>query len=99
MGHKRLAALEDVPTISRLSEARKRGLGRHLGEIRNARAGDHAALAAVNKAITTDKVREALAKIGVDPGGGSPEAFGTLVHGEIAHWSKVIKDAGIKINS
>ena len=40
-----------------------------------------------------------LAKIGVDPGGGSPEAFGTLVRSEIAHWSKVIKDAGIKINS
>jgi len=44
-------------------------------------------------------VRESLAKIGVDPGGGSPEAFGTLVRSEIAHWSKVIKDAGIKINS
>jgi tripartite-type tricarboxylate transporter receptor subunit TctC len=54
---------------------------------------------AINKAIRTEKVREALAKLGVDPGGGSPEAFGTLVHGEIAHWSKVIKDAGIKINS
>ena len=54
---------------------------------------------AINKAIRTEKVREALAKIGVDPGGGSPEAFGTLVQGEIAHWSKVIKDAGIKINS
>jgi hypothetical protein len=40
-----------------------------------------------------------LAKIGVDPGGGSSEAFGTLMHTEIAHRSKVIRDAGIKINS
>ena len=54
---------------------------------------------AINKAIRTDKVREALAKLGVDPVGGSPEAFGTLMHSEIAHWSKVIRDAGIKINS
>ena len=44
-------------------------------------------------------MREALAKLGVDPVGGSPEAFGTLMHSEIAHLSKVIRDAGIKINS
>jgi tripartite-type tricarboxylate transporter receptor subunit TctC len=31
---------------------------------------------AINKALKTDKVREALAKIGTDPGGGTPEAFG-----------------------
>jgi len=53
--------------------------------------------AAINKAIKTDKVRESLAKLGVDPGGGTPEAFGTLVHTQVAHWSKVIKDADIKI--
>ena len=54
--------------------------------------------AAVNKAIKTDKVRDAFAKIGVDPGGGTPEAFGGLVRTEITRWSKVIKDADIKIN-
>ena len=54
--------------------------------------------AAINKALKTDKVREALAKLGVDPGGGTPEAFGALVRAEIAHWTKVVKDAGIKIN-
>jgi tripartite-type tricarboxylate transporter receptor subunit TctC len=55
--------------------------------------------AAMNKALKTEKVREALAKIGTDAGGGEPEEFGALIHSEIAHWSKVIKDAGIKINS
>jgi tripartite-type tricarboxylate transporter receptor subunit TctC len=54
---------------------------------------------AINKALKTDKVRDALAKLGTDPGGGTPEAFGTLVHAETARWSKVIKDAGIKIDS
>jgi len=43
-------------------------------------------------------VRDALAKLGTDPGGGTPEAFGTLVHSETAHWTKVVKEAGIKIN-
>jgi tripartite-type tricarboxylate transporter receptor subunit TctC len=52
---------------------------------------------AVNKALTTEKVRDALAKIGVDVGGGTPEQFGTLVHAETMRWTKVIKDAGIKI--
>jgi tripartite-type tricarboxylate transporter receptor subunit TctC len=54
--------------------------------------------AAVNKVLKTDKVRDALAKVGTDPGGGTPEAFGKLVNDEVAHWTKVIKDAQIKIN-
>jgi tripartite-type tricarboxylate transporter receptor subunit TctC len=53
---------------------------------------------AINKALKTDKVREALAKLGTDPGGGTPEAFGALVRSETEHWTKVIKDAGIKIH-
>ena len=55
--------------------------------------------AAVNKALKTDKVRDSLAKLGTDVGGGTPEEFGTLVRAETARWTKVIKDAGIKINS
>ena len=55
--------------------------------------------AAINQALKTDKMRDALGKLGVDPGGGSPEEFGGLVRAEIARWTKVIKDAGIKINS
>jgi tripartite-type tricarboxylate transporter receptor subunit TctC len=54
--------------------------------------------AAVNKVLKTDKVRGALAKVGTDPGGGTPETFGKLVNDEVAHWTKVIKDAEIKIN-
>ena len=34
-----------------------------------------------------------------DVGGGTAEEFGALVHVEIARWTKVIKEAGIKINS
>ena len=41
-------------------------------------------------------MRDALAKLGVDPGGGTPEEFGTIVHAEIARWGKIVKDANIK---
>ena len=54
--------------------------------------------AAVNKALRTEKVREQLAKLGADPGGGTPEEFGELLRAEIARWTKIVKDAGIKIN-
>src|SRR5882757_8440222 len=101
MGRKRVAALPDVPTII---EAGYPKLASEDWSGILVKSGTPAPVigqlnTAINKAIKTDKVRESLAKIGVDPGGGSPEAFGTLVRSEIAHWSKVIKDAGIKINS
>src|ERR1700730_1175451 len=101
MGHKRVAALEDVPTIIEAGYP-KRASEDWAGIL--VKSGTPAPViaqlnTAINKAIKTDQVRESLAKIGVDPGGGSPEAFGTLARTESAHWSKVIKDAGIKINS
>ena len=100
MGHKRVDALKDVPTIV---EAGYPKLASEDWSGILVRSGTPAPVvaqlnAAVNKTIKTDKVRDALAKLGVDPGGGSPEAFGTLVRTETARWSKVIKDAGIKIN-
>jgi tripartite-type tricarboxylate transporter receptor subunit TctC len=101
MGRKRVAALEDVPTII---EAGYPTLASEDWAGILVKSGTPAPVieklnTAINKAIRTDKVREALAKLGVDPVGGSPAAFGTLMRSEIAHWSKVIRDAGIKINS
>jgi tripartite-type tricarboxylate transporter receptor subunit TctC len=101
MGRRRVAALKDVPTIG---EAGYPQLAAEDWAGLVVKAGTPPAVTArlneaVNKALRTDKVRDALAKLGTDPGGGTPEAFGTLVRAEIARWSKVIKDAGIKINS
>jgi len=99
MGRKRVAALKDVPTIieagyPKLAAEDWNGLMLKTGTPPAVTARLNKA---VNKALKTDKVREAFAKIGTDPGGGTPEAFGELMHGEIVRWSKVIKDAGIKI--
>jgi tripartite-type tricarboxylate transporter receptor subunit TctC len=100
MGRKRVAALKDVPTIA---EAGYPQLASEDWAGILVKAGTPPAVIArlneaVNKALKTDKVREALAKLGTDPGGGTPDAFGALVRSETARWSKVIKDAGIKIN-
>jgi tripartite-type tricarboxylate transporter receptor subunit TctC len=99
MAKNRVPALSDVPTIV---EAGYPQLAAEDWAGILVKAGTPAPVvarlnAAVAKALKTDKVREALAKIGTDPGGGTPNAFGELVHGEIIRWSKVIKDAGIKI--
>lgn len=99
MANKRIPALKDIPTIV---EAGYPQLAAEDWAGFLLKAGTPAPVvarlnAAVGKALKTDKVREALAKIGTDPGGGTPEAFGDLMHREIIRWSKVIKDAGIKI--
>jgi tripartite-type tricarboxylate transporter receptor subunit TctC len=101
MGRKRIPALKDVPTIS------EAGFPQLVAEDWAGilvKSGTPPAViarlnAAVNKALATEKVRESLAKIGTDVGGGTPEEFGALLRAEITRWAKVIKDAGIKINS
>jgi tripartite-type tricarboxylate transporter receptor subunit TctC len=100
MGRKRVAVLKDIPTIV---EAGYPTLAAEDWAGLLLKAGTPPAVTArlneaVNKALKTDKVRDALAKLGTDPGGGTPESFGALVRAKTAHWSKVIKDAGIKIN-
>jgi tripartite-type tricarboxylate transporter receptor subunit TctC len=101
MGPKRIPALKDVSTIV------ESGYPTLLAEDWNGllvRSGTPPAViarlnAAINKALGTEKVRDSFAKIGTDVGGGTPEEFGALVRAEAARWAKVIKDAGIKIDS
>ena len=100
-GRKRIDAIKDVPTMI---EAGYPKLVAEDWAGMLVKAGTPPAVvarlnAALNKALKTEQVRDALAKIGTDVGGGTPEQFGALVHSETVHWAKVIKDAGIKINS
>jgi tripartite-type tricarboxylate transporter receptor subunit TctC len=101
MGRKPIPALNDVPTIA------EAGYPKLVAEDWAGilvKSGTPAPViarinAAVNKALATDKVRDALAKVGTDVGGGTAEKFGSLVRAETVRWAKVIKEAGIKINS
>ena len=54
--------------------------------------------AAINKALSKPKVREAFARVGAEPAGGTPNAYGDLVKSQVAHWAKVVKDSGAKVD-
>ena len=52
--------------------------------------------AELQKAVAQSDVRERFAAAGVEPGTSSPDELAAIVKNEIAKWSKVIKDAGIR---
>ena len=99
MGRKRLAVLPDVPTIieagyPKLEAEDWLGLLVKSGTPPDAITSLNGT---INKALKTEKLRESFAKLGVDVGGGTRQQFGALFDKEIARWTKVIKDAGIKV--
>lgn len=52
---------------------------------------------AVN-AINQPDVRQRFVNLGLEPVGGTPDAFGNLLRTELGKWGKVIKEAGIQAN-
>jgi tripartite-type tricarboxylate transporter receptor subunit TctC len=52
--------------------------------------------AEVDKALASPDVREKLAAAGIEPGGGTPQQFGSFIQSEMTRWAKVAKDAGIQ---
>ena len=53
--------------------------------------------AAINKALISEAFKEKFAKIGDEPGGGTPEEFAATIKADSAKWADVIKRAGIKL--
>ncbi len=51
---------------------------------------------AVNEALATAELRDALTAVGVEPRGGTPEALATLLAADTARWAEVIGKAGIE---
>lgn len=96
---KRLAALKDVPTVVEQGFP-ELVIEDWIGFV--AKSGTPDAIIdrlneAVNKALAKPGVREAFAKIAAEPAGGTPGEFGAHIKSQMAHWGKVVKDAGIKI--
>lgn len=52
----------------------------------------------INRIVQLPDVRERLNTLGVTPMTGTPEDLGRYLRFEVGRWSKVIKDAGIKLN-
>jgi tripartite-type tricarboxylate transporter receptor subunit TctC len=98
-GPKRVAALQNVPTIveagfPELVVEDWVGLAVKSGTPQPiiARLNE-----ATNRALATAKVRDALAKLGAEPAGGTAEEFSHLLKTQIAHWQRVTKESGIKM--
>jgi tripartite-type tricarboxylate transporter receptor subunit TctC len=51
--------------------------------------------AAVNQALQDPDVKERLARLGIDPVGGTPQAFVTMADADRAKWKKIIQDRKI----
>ena len=95
---KRSPALPDVPTMAE-SGYKDFVVNNYFGLL--AAPGTPPAVAkklrdAVAKAIATPDMLSQFAKQGMAPVGSEPAEFGALIRSELALWSKVIKDAGIK---
>jgi tripartite-type tricarboxylate transporter receptor subunit TctC len=98
MSAQRADAFPDVPT---LKEAGVADLEVETWYAMFAPAGTAAAIVGrvnrdVNELLKEADVREVLAKQGLDPAGGTPEALGARVKRELASWTRVVKAAGIK---
>jgi len=53
---------------------------------------------AINRALQKPAVREAFAKIGAEPAGGTSDEYGKVVSEQVAHWKSVVTEAGIKVS-
>jgi tripartite-type tricarboxylate transporter receptor subunit TctC len=98
-GPKRSAALPDLPTIA---EAGFRGADFISWNGVHVRKGTPKGLVArlnadFNRALNLPDVRERMSTLGLEPAGGTPEAFGDFVRDDIARWAKVIKESGVRV--
>ena len=96
-GAKRSAALPDVPTITEAGAAGADFIswnGVHV-PARTPTAVIAKLNAELDRLLKLPDVRERMQTLGLDPAGGTPEAFAAFVKADIARWAKVIKDTGV----
>ena len=96
---KRVAALKDIPTVAEqgfpdLVVEDWEGFAVKSGTPTEivARLNE-----AMNRAVAKQKVRDAFAKIGMEPAGGTPAEFGLLIKSQTTRWERIIRDSGIKM--
>jgi tripartite-type tricarboxylate transporter receptor subunit TctC len=96
---RRLSRLPDVPTTAEAGLpgyvlASWFGLaapaGTPVGVIRRLNAD-------VQKALAAPDVIETMAKLGLEPGGGTPQQYAAMIVDDLAQWRAAVKAAGIKL--
>jgi tripartite-type tricarboxylate transporter receptor subunit TctC len=53
---------------------------------------------AINKVLARPGIREAFAKLGAQPAGGTSAEFAKFVSSQLAYWGKVVRDSGMKMH-
>jgi tripartite-type tricarboxylate transporter receptor subunit TctC len=51
----------------------------------------------VQKALAAPDVIETMAKLGLEPGGGTPQQYAAMIVDDLAQWRAAVKAAGIKL--
>lgn len=102
-GRRRIAALPEVPTIAESGGPSLRDFEAVAWNGLVAPAGTPRALvlrinADVNQALQSATLRDKFAAAGIEPGGGSPEAFGQLIAAETRKWREVIRVTGARVD-
>jgi len=54
--------------------------------------------AATQKVLQRPDVREKFAGVGAVTTGGTPDEFATYIAADLARWTKVVKDANVKVD-
>jgi len=99
-GPARLPALKDVPTVGEagfpdliiqdwFGILAKTGTPSAIIELLNQ---------VMNKALAKPRIQDAIAKMAAEPAGGTPAEFGQFLTAQMDHWSKVVKEANIKMH-
>jgi tripartite-type tricarboxylate transporter receptor subunit TctC len=102
-GSKRLASLANIPTlresgIAALKDFESTAWNGVLVPAGTPRATVLRINAAINTALKDSAVQKRLQAAGLEPMGGTPEAFARLVATEIARWAPVIRATGAKVD-
>jgi len=97
-GAQRLAALPDVPTVAEaglpdLEFASWNGVHVPAGTPKPTIAKLNAE---IGKARNLPEIQQRMMTLGFTPEGGTPEEFGEFVLRDVARWTKVVKETGVK---
>jgi tripartite-type tricarboxylate transporter receptor subunit TctC len=100
-GPKRLAEIPEVPTAD---ESGLSGFFTQTWVGLFAPAGTHKGLIdsvseAVNAALGKPEIKAQIARLGMEPAGGSPKQFADIIASETKMWAGVVKSAGLKFGN